>query len=286
MKEIGMIGLGAMGRHIARNLIDGGCSLTLYDVRPEAVEPFLPLGAKSAGSVQELGKVTDTVIIMVNTYDQCRSVLEELLQTFTGVIINLGTIAAEDARALEETARKQGSCMIDCPVSGGTAGAQAGTLTLMAACEGGLFEQYAPLLRCIGSNLVHVGDTPGQGQALKSINQLLVGVHMCATAEAFTLAKQCGLDLQTMYQVICKSAGCSEIFRNRGQFLIDRDFSTRSTLQIQLKDTNIVCKTADQAGAPVLLADTARGLFELAVRKYPPTDDSIEVVRVYEELCR
>lgn len=285
MKEIGMIGLGAMGRHIARNLIDGGYELTLYDVRPEAVEPFLLLGAKSAGSVQELGKVTDTVIIMVNTFDQCCSVLEELLQTFTGVIINLGTIAAEEARSLEETARKQGSRMIDCPVSGGTAGAQAGTLTLMAACEESLFARYEPLLRCIGSNLVHVGDEPGQGQALKSINQLLVGVHMCATAEAFTLAKQCGLDLQTVYQVICKSAGCSEIFRNRGQFLIDRDFSTRSTLQIQLKDTNIVCKTADQVGAPVLLADTARGLFELAVRKYPPTDDSIEVVRVYEELC-
>ena len=125
----------------------------------------------------------------------------------------------------------------------------------------------------------------GQGQAVKAINQLLVGVHMCATAEAFTLASRCGLDLNTMYEVICTSAGCSQIFKNRGKFLIDRDFSTRSTLQIQLKDADVVCKTADQVGAPIPLTNMVRELFKLAVRKYPPTDDSLEVVRLYEEMC-
>jgi len=178
-----------------------------------------------------------------------------------------------------------GCQIIDCPVSGGTTGAKHGTLTLMAACKEEVFRGHKPLLECFGVNVIHVGETCGQGQAVKAINQLLVGIHMCATAEAFTLAKQCGLDLQTVYDVITKSAGCSEIFKNRGQFLIARDFSTRSTLQIQLKDANIVCKTADAVGAPMPLTSTVRELFKLAVRKYPPTDDSLEVVRLYEELC-
>lgn len=157
----------------------------------------------------------------------------------------------------------------------------------MRACEQvRTFVCYPKLnVTVIGTNVMHVGSEVGQGQAIKAINQLLVGVHMCATAEAFTMAKKCGVDLQTMYDVICKSAGRSEIFRNRGQFMIDRDFSTRSTLQIQLKDTSIACKTADAVGAPTLLGNTARELFKLAVRKYPPTDDSLEVVRIYEELC-
>ena len=123
-----------------------------------------------------------------------------------------------------------------------------------------------------------------QGQAVKAINQLLVGVHMCATAEAFTLASKCGLDLQMMYDTICTSAGRSEIFRNRGQYLIERNFNTRSTLQIQLKDTSIACKTADAVGAHTPLANLAREMFKLAVNKYPPTDDSLEVVRLYEEI--
>ena len=286
MKKVGMIGLGAMGHSIAQNIMNHGYDMVLYDIRPEAFADLVEQGAEGAGSLQELGEKVDTVIMMVNTYQQCCSVMGSLLETLRdGVIINLGTIAMDEAQALEKLAAQAGCSMIDCPVSGGTAGAKAGTLTLMAAGRDDLYDKCKPLLESFGTNVIHVGTEVGQGQAIKAINQLLVGIHMCATAEAFTMAKKCGVDLQTMYEVICKSAGRSEIFRNRGQFLIDRDFSTRSTLQIQLKDTTIACKTADAAGAPVLLGNTARELFKLAVNKYPPTDDSLEVVRIYEELC-
>ena len=174
---------------------------------------------------------------------------------------------------------------MDCPVSGGSAGAKNGALTIMASGSDDLFEKYEPLFNAFGKKVVHVGPKCGHGQAVKAVNQLLVGVHMCATAEAFTMAAKCGLDLQMVYETICSSAGMSRIFENRGQFLIDRNFNTRSTLQIQLKDTDIACKTADSVGAPSFLANTARELFKLAVKKYPPTDDSLEVVKIYEELC-
>lgn len=286
MKNIGMIGLGAMGHSIAQNIMKKGYRMVLYDIRPEAYADLVAQGAEGAESLQAMGEKVDIVLMMVNTYQQCCTVMDSLLQTLRGgIIINLGTIAMDEAQALEKMARNADCRTIDCPVSGGTAGAREGTLTLMAACDDTLFDVCKPLLESFGTNIKHVGKEVGQGQAIKAINQLLVGIHMCATAEAFTLAKQCGVDLQTMYDTICASAGRSEIFRNRGQYLIERNFNTRSTLQIQLKDTGIACKTADAVGAPTLLANTARELFKLAVRKYPPTDDSLEVVRIYEELC-
>jgi len=281
-----MIGLGAMGQGIARNILERGYPMVLYDIKPDGMLPLVKKGATIAQSIQEVGLQTDTVLVMVNTFNQCQSVLKALLQTLRGgTVIQLGTMAVDEAESLYDMVAERGCKMIDCPVSGGTKGAKHGTLTLMAACEDAVFDECKPLLQSFASNAVHVGEKCGQGQAVKAINQLLVGIHMCATAEAFTLAKQCGLDLQTVYDVICASAGRSEIFRNRGQFLINRDFSTRSTLQIQLKDANIVCKTADAVGAPTPLTNTVRELFKLAVRKYPPTDDSLEVVRLYEELC-
>jgi 3-hydroxyisobutyrate dehydrogenase len=285
MNKIGMIGLGAMGHSIAQNILNKGHEMVLYDIRPEAYADLLGQGAEGAESLQELGQKADIVLMMVNTYPQCCSVMDSLLQTLRGgVIINLGTIAMDEAQALEKLALAADCQMVDCPVSGGTAGAKAGTLTLMAACSDEVFDRCKPVLECFATNAKHVGTQVGQGQAIKAINQLLVGVHMCATAEAFTLARKCGLDLQTMYDTICTSAGRSEIFRNRGQYLIDRNFDTRSTLQIQLKDTGIACKTADAVGAHTPLANLAKEMFKLAVQKYPPTDDSLEVVRLYEEI--
>ena len=285
MKRIGMIGLGAMGHSVAENILAHGQEMVLFDIRPEAYADLLEKGAVGAASTQELGEKADIVLMMVNTYQHCCSAMEGLLETLRGgVIVNLGTIAMEEAQALAAMAAKVDCQMLDCPVSGGTAGAKAGTLTLMVAGSDEAFDKCKPVLDSFATNVVRVGDQPGQGQAVKAINQLLVGVHMCATAEAFTLARKCGLDLQKMYDTIRTCAGTSRIFENRGQFLIDRNFNTRSTLQIQLKDTGIVCKTADNVGAHTPLANLAREMFKLAVQKYPPTDDSLEVVRLYEEI--
>jgi len=285
MKKIGMVGLGAMGHSVAENILAKGYEMVLYDIRPEAYADLVAKGAEGAASTQELGQKADVVLMMVNTYQHCLSAMNGLLETMRdGVIVNLGTIAMDEAESLAAMAAKANCLMLDSPVSGGTAGAKAGTLTLMVGGPDEAFAKCEAVLNSFASNVVRVGDKPGQGQAVKAINQLLVGVHMCATAEAFTLARKCGLDLQKMYDTICTCAGTSRIFENRGQFLINRDFNTRSTLQIQLKDTGIVCKTADAVGAHTPLANAARELFKLAVQKYPPTDDSLEVVRLYEEI--
>jgi len=285
MKKIGMIGLGAMGHSVAQNVMNGGYPMVLYDIRPEAFADLVAQGAEGAASLQELGSKVDTVLLMVNAYAHCCSALDGLLETLeNGTIILMSTISMDEAKELEKRAAAKNCKIIDCPVSGGTSGAKAGTLTLMVSCSDELYEEHLPLLRTFGKNPVHVGKRVGDGQAVKAINQLLVGVHMCAASEALNLARQCGLDLPMVYETICASAGMSRIFENRGQHYINRNFDTRSTLQIQLKDTNIACKTAEAVGAPTFLANTARELFRLALNKYPATDDSLEVVRVYEDL--
>ena len=284
--KIGMAGLGVMGHSVAQNILKHGFEMVLFDIRPEAMTDLVEAGAEAVGSLEELGAATDTVLLMVNTYEQYRNVLDGILKTMkSGTVINLGTVGRDHVIELQKQAAAAGVAMLDCPVSGGSRGAQAGTLTVMASGSDELFERYKPILEAFSSHLIHVGKNVGDGQAVKAINQLLVGVHMCATAEAFTLARKCGLDLQTVYDTICSSAGMSRIFENRGEFLIARDFTTRSTLEIQLKDTDIAVRTADAVGAPALLGNTARELFKLAVKKYPPRDDSLEVVRLYEELC-
>ena len=284
--KIGMAGLGVMGHSVAENLIRHGFDMVLYDIRPEAMTDLVEAGAEAVDSLEALGSAADTILLMVNTYDQYKSVLAGILKTMhAGTLINLGTLGRDHVLELEKQAEEAGISMLDCPVSGGSRGAKAGTLTVMASGPDELFEKHKKILEAFGSRVIHVGKNVGDGQAVKAINQLLVGVHMCATAEAFTVARKCGLDLQTVYDTICSSAGMSRIFENRGEFLIARDFSTRSTLEIQLKDTDIACKTADAVGAPVLLGTTARELFKLAVKKYPPRDDSLEVVRLYEELA-
>lgn len=284
--KIGMIGLGAMGHSIAQNILKRGYSMVLYDLRPEAMEDLTGPQARAASSLQELGREVDTVLMIVNAFPHCRAVMDALLETMDhGTIINMSTISMDEAVTLAQTAAKKDIQMLDCPVSGGTSGAKNGTLTVMAAGNEQLFHEYLPLFQSFAANIIHVGGKIGQGQAIKAVNQLLVGVHMCATAEAFTLARKCGLDLQLVYDTIRISAGNSRIFENRGRFLIDRDFSTRSTLQIQLKDTDIAYRTANSVGAPSFLCNTARELFKLSVAKFPPTDDSIEVARLYEELC-
>ena len=284
--KIGMAGLGVMGHSVAENLIRHGFDMVLYDIRPEAMTDLVEAGAEAVDSLEALGSAADTILLMVNTYDQYKSVLAGILKTMhAGTLINLGTLGRDHVLELEKQAEEAGVSMLDCPVSGGSRGAKAGTLTVMASGPDELFEKHKKILEVFGSRVIHVGKNVGDGQAVKAINQLLVGVHMCATAEAFTVARNCGLDLQTVYDTICSSAGMSRIFENRGEFLIARDFSTRSTLEIQLKDTDIACKTADAVGAPALLGTTARELFKLAVKKYPPRDDSLEVVRLYEELA-
>jgi 2-hydroxymethylglutarate dehydrogenase len=286
--KIGIIGLGSMGRHIARHIAEDGFMLTVYDIRSECMQGFTEMGASGAGNPEEVGNNSEIVILMVNSYAQCLDCLtgkNGLLQGMKdGIVIVSSTIAFDEAKAIENLCLEAGLRMLDAPVSGGTKGAKDKTLTIMAAGDDEVYAMCLPVLRCMGDKIIHVGSQAGHGQIMKAINQLLVGIHMVATAEAFCMGAKCGLNLQLLFDTIKTCAGTSRIFENRGQTIIDRDFSTRSTLSIQVKDMDIALKTADSVKTPIFLGHICRELFKIAEAKYTNTDDSSSVIKIYEDL--
>lgn len=288
MKKLGFIGLGAMGRQIAAHLIAAGYPLVVYDVRPEAVDELTQLGAIGANNPREIGEQAQTVLLMVNTfsqYEQCLLGKEGLLSGLSkGVVVILSTIAQEEIKKVAAWCKDCGVEMLDSPVSGGTKGAAEGTLTIMAAGKDEVFQDSLPIFNAFGTKVFKVGEQIGQGQAVKAVNQLLVGVHMVAMAEAMVLGAKSGVDPEMIFDVVKNSAGTSRIFESRVPTVINRDFSTRSTLSIQLKDIDISVRAADSVKAPAFLSIVCRELFKLAGAKFDDTEDSSAIVKLYEEL--
>lgn len=288
MEKIGFIGLGAMGRHMAGHLLAARYPLVVYDVRPEAVEGLTRLGAVRADSPREIGEQVQKVFLMVNTFSQCEQCLlgkDGLLAGLRkGVVVVLSTVAPEEIKRAAAWCRDLGVEMIDSPVSGGTKGAADRALSVMAAGRDEVFRECLPLLKTFGTKIFKVGEEVGQGQAVKAVNQLLVGIHMVAMAEAMVLGAKSGVAAETIFEVIKNSSGTSRIFESRVPTLIDRDFSTRSTLSIQLKDIDISVRTADSLKVPAFLSIVCRELFKLAGAKFDETEDSSAIVKLYEEL--
>lgn len=290
MKEIGFAGLGTMGKEMAYGILKGGYPLSVYDIAEEPVRDLAAVGAHGCASLKGLGKRAELVILMVNTYGQCRDCLlgkEGLLSAMeTGkTVVVSSTIARDEMIALAESCREAGLFFLDAPVSGGKKGAAEHALTFMCSGKREVFEDCLPVLSCMGSNHFYIGCEAGQGTTVKAINQLLFGIHMAAAAEAFTLGAKCGISPQILYDTVMKSAGASRAFESRGPKVINRDFSTSSTLSIQVKDTDISVRTAESAGAPAFLANVSRQLFRLAQQRYDETLDSIAVIKLYEELA-
>jgi 3-hydroxyisobutyrate dehydrogenase-like beta-hydroxyacid dehydrogenase len=289
VEQVGLIGLGAMGLHMARNILKAGHGLTVYDIRREAMEEAERAGAMTAASSKDVGAKSGIVILMLQNYMQCETCMlgeDGLLAGMKdGVVIVTSTISPDEMKKIATVGGANGIEFLDSPVSGGTKGAADGSLTLMTAGEDKVYQECLPVLKCLGSNLVKVGSEIGQGQAMKAVNQLLVGVHMVAMAEAMVLSAKCGLDPELVYEVVKNSAGNSRIFENRALGVINRDFSTRSTLGIQFKDTDISVRTADSVKAPVFLAPICRELFKIAEAKGVSWEDSSAVVKLYEDMA-
>lgn len=289
MKQIGIIGLGAMGFNMAKNILKAGYRLTGYDIRPEAMDRLARLGAEKAACPKDVGANADSVFLMVQNFKQCEDCLlgpSGLLAGLTGgTLIVTSTIAPDEVKKIAAYCSEKDVEVLDSPVSGGTKGAADGSLTLMISGKDEVYQECLPVIKCLGSNLVKVGDEVGQGQAIKAVNQLLFGVHMVAMAEAMVLGAKCGLDPEVVYRVVKSSAGNSRVFENRVPAIINRDFSVRSTLGIQFKDTDIAVRTADSVKAPVFLAPVARELYKIAEAKGVTIEDSSAIIKLYEDLA-
>lgn len=211
IKNIGFIGLGSMGYPMALSLIHAGFNLTVYDVRDEPVDALCQEGAQKAVSPQALAANQDVIITMLQTGDQVRHVcLGEhgiYLNAAPGTLhIDTSSIDVETSRELHESAEMAGLLSLDAPVSGGVTAAANGQLTFAVGGEELVLTQALPVLEAMGKRMVHTGG-PGNGQAAKICNNMILGISMIAISEAFTLGKRLGLSPEKFFEFASNASG-------------------------------------------------------------------------------
>ena len=283
---IAFVGLGAMGLPMALNLAKSGYTVQGFDLNPAALSTLERQGGISAKSAAEAAQNADTLILMVVNATQAEAVLFEAgaanaLNPGAHVIV-MATCYPAAVKSLAARIEATGRHYIDAPVSGGVVGATAGTLTIMASAPN--LAPVQPLLDILGAKVVHVGRAPGQGAAVKAINQLLCGVHIAAAAEALALARKSGIDPAVMLDIVRTSAAASWMLNDRGPRMLEPDPNVSSAVDIFVKDLGITLEAGRDAKAATPLAAIAHQLFLAASAQGHGRADDSQLIRTYDHL--
>ncbi|ANG61075.1 oxidoreductase [Marinobacterium aestuarii] len=288
MKTIAFAGLGAMGLPMAKNLLASGFRVRGIDLNPQALDALHAAGGESVGpGVGAMGAV-DILILMVVNAAQAEQVLiadGALAELNAGAIVCLmATCPPGAVERIADLVVAAGHRFVDAPVSGGVAGAVAGSLTIMAAAERATFDEMQPLFQAMGQRLFHVGERPGQGAMVKTVNQLLCGVHIAAVAEAFALAAKVGVDLEVLLDIMGGSAASSWMLKDRGPRMLQSEPDVTSAVDIFVKDLGIVLEAGSETRAALPLAAAAHQLFLATSGRGDGRADDSQVIRSYYAL--
>jgi 3-hydroxyisobutyrate dehydrogenase len=275
MARVGFIGVGNMGGPMARNLIKAGHSLKVYDLSQEAVSFVVQSGAAAASSAKDAAGGVDFVITMLPVGTDVRSVfladgIIDVADRGT-VLIDCSTIDVDTARAVHSAAAERGHPMLDAPVSGGVAGAEAATLTFMCGGDQAVFRQALPLLQGMGKNIVHCGGA-GFGQVTKICNNMVAGTIALSVAEAFVMGEKLGVSRETLYDVLSTSSASSFILNKMCPMpgpvptsASSNGFRPGFTANLMLKDLRLSQAAAQMAGTATPLGAAATAAFAMHV---------------------
>lgn len=284
---VGVIGLGAMGQGVASNLIEAGFTVYGCDLRHDLVEAFVRQGGKACASPAMLGAQCDVVIVLVVNAVQTDGVLFGEDGAVHGmrpgsVVVSSATVQPKYAMELGKRLAEKRIELLDSPVSGGTAGAANGTLTLLTSGPDAAYEACSDVLEAISSKVYRVGSGHGFGSKVKVINQLLVGVQIAAAAEAMAFGLREGVDPRQLYEVITHSAGNSWAFADRVPHIINGEYSPPHTaLDIFVKDLGLVLEAARANTFPLPLASTAYQMFAAASAAGLGNEDDTAVIKTF-----
>jgi 3-hydroxyisobutyrate dehydrogenase len=286
--KVGFIGLGAMGDGQAKNLIKAGFTVRAFDIDPAAVESVVAAGGVKAESPAEAAREVDLLFVLVFKAAQADAVLfgtEGAVTTLPpGATVVLHTTGRpEDAAAFEARLAESGHLMLDAPVTGGKSGADSGTLTIIASGPDQAFAAAEAAFDAMSKTVYRVGDTAGAASKVKMINQLLVGIHGVAMAEALTLATRAGADPKVVYDVITHGVGNSTVFERLGPFVLENNFEPRGVTDILIKDLGIVLETSKDLDLELPLAAVALQQYLAAGERGLSRADFTSVIKLYEE---
>ena len=284
--KTGFVGLGAMGGPMARNLLKAGHALVVHDIDARKAQALGVAGAEVAHSPEAVARQCARSICMVETTAQMEEVIGGFAQGAAPghVVICMSTVDVPALQRVGERLAAQGIALLDAPVSGGTTGAEAGTLSVIVGGPRETFEACQDLFRAMGRNVFHMGGL-GSGLAMKLINNMLLQVQVVAIAEGLVLGARAGLDLNQAIEVLRVSTGASVALERSGPRMVARDFSPSGTVDISYKDQEVETALAKALGVPLVLANVTQQFYQMARAAGYGKEDGSAVVKVIERLA-
>ncbi len=288
--RVGFVGLGIMGKPMARNLLRAGYPLVVHNRSRLAVDELVAEGAVDGRSPQGVAEHSDVVITMLpDTPDVERVIFgpEGLVEGFRpgAVLVDMSTISPVATRAMAARLRERGVEMLDAPVSGGQQGAQEGTLSIMVGGDAQTLERVRPLLSVLGKNIVHVGPI-GAGQVCKACNQLVVGLGILAVSEALVLAQRSGVEPGRVRQALLGGFAASRVLEVHGQRMLEGNHEPGFRARLHHKDLRIALETGREAGVTLVATALAHELLGALVARGEGERDHSALVRLVADLAR
>jgi 3-hydroxyisobutyrate dehydrogenase len=293
--QIAFIGLGNMGAPMARNLLRAGHALVVYDVVPDAVAKLAALGASAATSPAAAAANAELVITMLPSSPHVRDVYGGANGVVAGVnanalLVDCSTIDPQTAREIAHAAKKHGNEMLDAPVSGGTGGAEAATLTFMVGGEAAAFGRAQPILASMGKNIVHCGAS-GNGQVAKICNNMLLAISMIGTAETMALGAKLGIEPKLLAGIINTSSGrcwSSDTYNPYPGVIqsapASRGYTGGFGADLMLKDVGLAVDAARAAKQPVALGALAQQLYQMMSARGEGGKDFSAIIKLFSEI--
>ena len=288
-KKIGFIGLGVMGKPMAKNLLKAGFSLTVFDIKAEPVAELVALGAEKESSPAKVAGKCDIIITMLPNSPHVIQVLTGENGVLEGIrqgsiIIDMSSISPVVAKKMYAAAAEKGVEMLDAPVSGGEPKAIDGTMSIMVGGKAEVFESVKDILLSMGGSAVLIGDI-GSGNTAKLANQIMVALHLSAVAEAMVFAEKAGVDPEKVYQAIRGGLAGSTVLDAKMDRILDRNFTPGGPIWMHTKDLLNVRDAALAIDAPIPLTTQVLEAFKACKCDGHVNDDHCGVIQYWEKLA-
>jgi len=282
--RVGFIGLGNVGGKLSGSLLRNGTELAVHDLNPELVANFVGRGAVAGGSAAQLMQSCDVVITCLPSPAASAAVMDEMLPQVTAgkIWLEMSTTDEAEVKRLGAAVIAAGGAAVDCPVSGGCHRADTGNISIFAGCERDTFERILPLLTKMGRRILHTGEL-GSASVLKVITNFMATANLVSCAEALTVAKAAGMNLNVAYEALKISSGTSFVHETESQVILNGSRDISFTMDLVKKDIGLFQAVADRAGVPLGMNPLMIKIFEDGITKYGERELSPNIIRRLED---
>ena len=285
MMQLGFIGLGNLGGHLAASLLRAGFPVTVHDRDRSLGDRLLAMGATWADSAAEVAAASDTVLTCLPSPAVSEAVLHQMLPAMRpgNTWVEMSTLGRDDILRLAAIVQAQGVHMLESPVTGGVHLAARGEITVLAGGDKDVFDAHRAALDAMGNRIFHIGPL-GSAAVIKVITNMLAFIHLVADGEALMLAKRSGLDLKTAWEAISASSGTSFVHETEGQLILNGSYDIAFSMDLALKDLGFAMGFGQEFGVPLDLAGQVQQTFVKGRAAYGGHAQSTQIVKLLEDV--